>query len=349
MNKNILFCEFANEWLQRAKIGVTYQYGQSLTNCIKRINHYIGLYPIIDIKPIMVDDMMYSLAYENPHTKRPSSKKTLSQTANISYNIFESAIDRELILLNPARNAKKRIPKNAPKKIVKAITMEQYDLVLKVENRMQTGAMIMLFGGLRKGELLALNWDDVHIEDMYNRKGIYINKSTQKIDTNKYISTEGTKNGKTRFVPLPEFAINYLSKVKFKATSYLVCPQANGELQTPSTWSRYWNTYQNDINYYSYCEKYKELHNNKLPSKFDPKGIPKVVARFNAHQLRHMYCTLLFLSGIDVLTASKLVGHSSVQLTLDIYTHLEEQYRNIDVQKLDNFLKYDIEKMKHDI
>ena len=125
----------------------------------------------------MVDDMMYSLAYENPHTKRPSSKKTLSQTANISYNIFESAIDRELILLNPARNAKKRIPKNAPKKIVKAITMEQYDLVLKVENRMQTGAMIMLFGGLRKGELLALNWDDVHIEDMYNRKGIYINLS----------------------------------------------------------------------------------------------------------------------------------------------------------------------------
>lgn len=59
--------------------------------------------------------------------------------------------------------------------------MEQYDLVLKVENRMQTGAMIMLFGGLRKGELLALNWDDVHIEDMYNRKGIYINKSTQKL------------------------------------------------------------------------------------------------------------------------------------------------------------------------
>lgn len=244
---------------------------------------------------------------------------------------------------------KNEFQKMLQKKIVKAITMEQYDLVLKVENRMQTGAMIMLFGGLRKGELLALNWDDIHIEDMYNRKGIYINKSTQQIDTNKYIITEGTKNGKTRFVPLPEFAINYLSKVKFKATSYLVCPQANGELQTPSTWSRYWNTYQNDINYYSYCEKYKELHNNKLPSKFDPKGIPKVVARFNAHQLRHMYCTLLFLSGIDVLTASKLVGHSSVQLTLDIYTHLEEQYRNIDVQKLDNFLKYDIEKMKHDI
>lgn len=349
MNKDMLFSEFANEWLQRARIGVTYKYGKSLEYCINRINHYIGLIKLVDIKPPMVDDMMYSLAYENPHTHKPSSKKTLSQTANISYNIFESAIDRELIMLNPARNAKKRIPKNAPKKNVKAISMEQYELVLKVENRMQTGAMIMLFAGLRKGELLALNWDDIHIEDIYQRKGIYVNKSVQQIDTNKFDITEGTKNGKTRFVPLPSVIIDYLQKAKLNAKSYLVCPQQNGGLQSPSTWSRYWNTYQNDINYFSYCEKYKELHNNDIPSKFDPKGIPKVIDKFNAHQLRHMYCTLLFLSGIDPLTASKLMGHSSVQLILDIYTHLEEQYRNIDVSKLDKFLKYDIDKIKYDI
>ncbi|MGN1126527.1 MAG: tyrosine-type recombinase/integrase, partial [Ruminococcus sp.] len=89
--------------------------------------------------------------------------------------------------------------------------------------------------------------------------------------------------------------------------------------------------------------------NEEPKSKFNPKGIPQVVEKFNAHQLRHMYATLLFLSGIDPLTASKLMGHSGVQITLDIYTHLEEQYRHIDVSKLDKFLKYDIDKIKHDI
>ncbi|MGN0461543.1 MAG: tyrosine-type recombinase/integrase [Ruminococcus sp.] len=347
---NILFSDLAKMWLERAKVGVSYSYVKSLSSCIKRINHYIGLYPLSEIKPMMIDDMMFSLAAENPTTHKPSAKKTLSQTANITYNIFEFAIDRELITLNPARNAKKRIPQKAPKKVVTAISMEQYDLVLNVENRLKTGAMIMMFAGLRRGELIALNWDDIHIDDIYSRKGISVTKRVQTVDTNDFEIVSGTKNGKTRFVPLPYTIIDYLKKEKLNAQSYLVCPQDNGDLQTPSTWSRYWKTYQADINYYAYCQKFKKLHPNEEPkSKFNPKGIPQVVEKFNAHQLRHMYATLLFLSGIDPLTASKLMGHSGVQITLDIYTHLEEQYRHIDVSKLDKFLKYDIDKIKHDI
>lgn len=348
--EEILFSEIAQEWFDRAKIGVSYNYSKSLEHCIKRINRFIGLYNIKEIKPTMIDDMMYSLAVENPHTKKPSSRKTLSQTANITYNIFEFAIDREIIFFNPARNAKKRIPRNAPKKTVKAISMQQYELVLNVDNWLKTGCYIMLFAGLRKGELLALTWDDVHIEDIYSRKGISVTKRVQINDTNRYVVSDGTKNNKTRFVPLPQSIIDYLKQEKAKAQSYLVCPQKDGNLQTPSTWSRYWNTYQNDINYYSYCQKWNELYPGKEPpSKFIPQGIPKVVERFNAHQLRHMYATLLFLSGIDALTASKLMGHSSVDITLNIYTHLEEQYRKIDVTKLDKFLKYDIEKIKYDL
>lgn len=350
MTNKILFNEIANNWLQQATIGTCYKHSKSLEYCINRINRFIGLYEISNIKPPLIDDMICSLAICNPSTHKPTSKKTLAQTANVAYNIFEYAIDRELLAINPARNAKKKIPKNAPKKIVKAISMEQYDLVLATKNKMQTGAMIMLFAGLRKGELIALNWDDIHIEDKYKRKGISITKSCQQIDTNNYMITPATKNKKTRFVPLPNIMVDYLKDEKLKAKSYLVCPTIKGKLQTLSTWKKYWSSYQNDLNYNAYCEKYKELHHtSNVPSKFTSKGIPQVIEKFTAHQLRHMYCTLLFLSGIDVLTASKLMGHSSVQITLDIYTHLEEQYRHIDVEKLDKFLKYDIDKIKYDI
>lgn len=76
-------------------------------------------------------------------------------------------------------------------------------------------------------------------------------------------------------------------------------------------------------------------------SKFDPNGYPKMLT-IKPHQLRHTYATLLYLSGTDPLTASKLLGHSSVQLTLDIYTHLDEQYKTLDITNFNNFLENDL-------
>ena len=64
---------------------------------------------------------------------------------------------------------------------------------------------------------------------------------------------------------------------------------------------------------------------------------------FNAHQLRHTYATLLYISGVDVKTASQLLGHSSITITLDIYTHLEKQFQTLNIQKFDNYIKSDLD------
>lgn len=347
MDKDISFKDFSEIWFAKHTVGVSYSYKKSIKNSINHCVQSFGFKKISDVQPGDIDDLICKLAEENPHTHKPTSKKTLQQLVNISYNIFEYALENDLIIKNPSRNKKKKIPKNAPQKVVKAINYEQYELVLKVEQRLKLGAMLMMFSGIRRGELIALEWSDVHIEDYYNRKGIDINKSASINNTNSFIVHSGTKNGKSRFVPIPEFLHAYLLEEKQNAISYLVCPQDNGKIQTPSTWSRYWKTYQADLNYHAFSERFKRRNPDKaIPSKFSPNGIPKVITEFNAHQLRHMYATLLFLSGIDALTASQLMGHSSVEITLDIYTHLEEQYRQIDVSKLDKFIKYDINKLK---
>ena len=52
---------------------------------------------------------------------------------------------------------------------------------------------------------------------------------------------------------------------------------------------------------------------------------------------RHTYATNLYYAGIDVKTAQRLLGHSSIQITLDIYTHLDNQQISASINKINDF------------
>ncbi len=80
-----------------------------------------------------------------------------------------------------------------------------------------------------------------------------------------------------------------------------------------------------------------------------PTGIPVLVDPFTAHQLRHTYCTMLYLAGVDLKTASKLMGHSDVKITLDIYTHLDEKYKRLNIDKFNNYIAKDTTNQIFDI
>ena len=222
----------------------------------------------------------------------------------------------------------KSVPKNSPKKIVSAISKSEQLMVLNTPHRCQIAALIMMLTGLRVGELLALEWSDIDFE---NRR-LYVRQHAVKIAPNKFEVQPGTKNGKNRYVTIPENLIEFLEKSKLNAKSYLVFPKTDNTLNTPSSWKSAWNSYINTLNW---------KNSGYKGSKFDPKGYPKSI-KINPHQLRHTYATLLYKSGTDLKTASKLLGHSTVQLTLDIYTHLDEEYKTLDISKFNDFLSKDL-------
>ena len=60
---------------------------------------------------------------------------------------------------------------------------------------------------------------------------------------------------------------------------------------------------------------------------------------FTAHQLRHTYASMLYEAGVDVKTASELLGHSDIEITMKIYTHLTEKGKKQSIEKYDYFLK----------
>lgn len=319
-------------WFTESTNGLCYTYANSLRSLLNHINRYLGDLLITEIKPIDIIYMINDLSSnKNPNTGKPMSKKTLKTIVATTSRIFEMAIDNDWAFKNPARNKAKNIPKNARKKEVTAISERDRKLILSIPHKCQIAAMIMMLLGLRANELIALKWIDLD----FNTKRAYIRRHAVKISANEYEIQSGTKNGKKRYVTIPDILLEKLREEKITSSSEYVFPKTDGEPHTPSSWKSVWNGYINSLNYSLYIEDHPSV------SKYDPKGYPKTL-KINPHQLRHTYATLLYLSNTDVLTASKLMGHSSVQITLDIYTHLDEEYKTLDISNFNNYIANDL-------
>ena len=61
--------------------------------------------------------------------------------------------------------------------------------------------------------------------------------------------------------------------------------------------------------------------------------------KITPHMLRHTYATLLFDAGVDVKSAQKYLGHSCLEVTLEIYTHLSKFKEEQSVKALDSHLR----------
>ena len=64
-----------------------------------------------------------------------------------------------------------------------------------------------------------------------------------------------------------------------------------------------------------------------------------VIDRIIPHMLRHTYATLLFDAGVDAKSAQKFLGHSDIEVTLEVYTHLSKFKEEKSIQALDEHLK----------
>ncbi len=183
-------------------------------------------------------------------------------------------------------------------------------------------AMIMLYCGLRKGELLALTWKDVDLEQGF----ISVSKSVEIITNQPKIKSPKSKAG-TRKVPIPTLLHDVLVQVK-GADNELVCPDSQGGLMSSSAYKSAWNSYMNHLNLY-YGGTSGSRSNGKEMA-IDP---------FTAHMLRHTYATLLYDAGVDVKSAQRYLGHANLELTLKVYTHLTRYKEGKSMENYNKFLE----------
>jgi len=292
---------------------------------------------ISKIRAADIQDLILDLASEpNERTGKPYSKYTLTEIKNCCAQIMQLAVDNRVIDYNPAKAVK--IPKDTRKpETRRALNETEQSWIREFPHRAQTAAMIMMYAGLRRGELLALTWADIDLRE----KTINIDKSVEFDGNAAIVKPGGKSDAATRTVYIPDVLVEYLENVPGIHFGYVI-QKKNGGIMTDSAWKRLWDSYIDDLNL-----QYGDWENcvttgGERPSKYTPKKKekkPMLIPRFTAHWLRHTFITLMYMSGIDILTAKEQAGHEDIETTMGIYTHLDEQFKKKSISKMNDYLK----------
>ncbi len=269
------------------------------------------------IKLFQLQEVLDTLAACNPYTGKPTAKRTLNTVRRVCIDVYNYALYNRVIDFNPAERL--TIKQNAPLNERQALSSEQQQWIVNTPHRAQLPEMLMMYAGLRRGEVAALLWSDIDFES----KTISVNKSYNF----KECEIKGTKTAAgMRTVPMPDVLVDFLKRQP-KIAALVVTDTAGGQT-TEGSWGRLLKNYITELNY-----KYS-TQTIKQPKRKTPIAIDT----FTWHCLRHTYATILYDAGVDVLTAKKLLGHSDVKTTLGIYTHLSSEKEGKDISKLNNYM-----------
>lgn len=244
-------------------------------------------------------------------------KSSLSQAQNINY-----------IPINYCNNVTPpKIPPHTKDKIEIFSIEEQKNFLDFIKNHKYKMFFILaLSTGLRIGELVALRWSDIDFNKSTLKVTKAISRSYKLIDnTRTFILEETTPKtpSSIREVPIPNNVLHQLmlyksSQDKIKESAKSVYNDNNflfanelGEMLLPDTLSKSYN---------------KVLKAANIPHK-------------KFHSLRHTYATRLFERGVPLKTVQKLLGHSSITITADIYTHVSPTEKISAVEKLNDLFE----------
>ena len=176
---------------------------------------------------------------------------------------------------------------------------------------------IAIFGGLRRGEIVSLTWEDIH----FDKHSISISKSISRPKTGEYIKGTKTKAG-TREIMFPSetFALLTMWRQQERALSEELGSEWKGYRgeEFDKNWIFIDLKTGNRMCVDTPTHKFREIldsYNRTVENEEDKLPIIRL------HDLRHTSATLLLANGLDIETVAKRLGHSRASITVDIYGH----------------------------
>lgn len=204
-------------------------------------------------------------------------------------------------------------PHCKPKEPVKVLSSKAshklYTYLLHNLEPHNLGLLVALYTGMRIGEICALQWQDIDLE----QGEIYIHKTLQRIFGkngsgqlySRVIISDPKSPSSQRCIPLKKSLLDILRAQQVdKDSAYLIT--GTEQYTEPSNYRTYY---------------YKLLNQLKLP-------------QVNFHGLRHTFATRLIEIGVDYKTVSELLGHSNVNITLNLYVHPNMEHKRKVMERL---------------
>lgn len=257
------------------------------TRINKHILSVIGDRPLKSVKPLDCQMIING-----------SSGMSFSHIQKLSQElsfIFSTAVRNKLILENPAAYLVKPKAQKGKRQPLSDEERAAFLAACEETDRFRV-FQLMYYCGCRPGEAIECKGRDVSVADDVA-----------------LLHIRGTKTvNSDRVVPIPE---ELFDLIRDKAPDAPLAPNDRGARHSESSYDRAMSSLRREMNIRMGCKMYR----NQL--------IPPLPLResFVPYDLRHTYCTDLAAKGVDIRIAQRLMGHASINITADIYTHIEKQ------------------------
>lgn len=314
-NSNIKFQPYSELWIKDyGKQNLAPKTLSRYCEYLKRINRAIGHIKLKDLQPIHLNAFYRNLAEDgvNKRAKRDEngniiangklSPKTIIEHHRVISKLLSTAVKWNYITDNVARRAD---PPKAPAKDIEFLDENETREMLKALNgepiAYRTMIMLLIYTGMRRGELFGLEWKDIDFDNGY----LSIVRTSQYIGNKTLITKEPKTKSSRRMMKLSNDIIKMLKvyrawqiEQRFKISSEWndtdrLFTQWNGLPMYPDSLTKWFN-------------KFLNRHN---------------LRHVTLHSLRHTNATLMIAEGTDIRTVSSRLGHSNTSTTLNIYTH----------------------------
>jgi integrase len=282
------------QWIASAEIGpkTSERYREIVHG---QINPHIGARPVQKLKVADVE------AWHGALRTAGYSAGTIRVAHGVLSKALKDAVRHGIV---PTNVVSLQSPPAADAEEVVIITEDQIsDLLDKLQGRpIRTKVVIALFSGLRRGELLGLQWRDLDLD----AKTLRVERALEQTRAGLRIKSPKTKSSK-RTIALPDIVVDALREHRRErlelhlrlglgklAEDGFVFTQIDGTPLRPSTLTSVW------------CELAPRL------------GYPGI----RWHSLRHTHASQLIASGLDVVSVARRLGHTNPAITLKVYSHL---------------------------
>ena len=278
----------------------------------------LGAHELLKLAPVHIQQAYSGWAIGGRLDGKPGalSPRTRRHIHRILRTALARAVEQQVIARNPADAFRKRLPKVERRAMI-TLTADQSAQLLEfiAHSRIYWPVLIALSTGMRRGEILALRWKNVDLE----RGSVRVMESLEQ--TKDAIRFKPPKTDRYRVIALPGYAIEELRRLKPQQAEKLLalgvrqtgdtllCSRADGQPRTPLSL-----TYE----FARFMRRLKEL--------------PCV--RF--HDLRHSHATQLLANGVHPKIVSERLGHASVAITLDLYSHVTDTMQSDAALRLDS-------------
>jgi integrase len=181
---------------------------------------------------------------------------------------------------------------------------------------------LFAFSGIRRGELLALTWNDIN----FKTNTLSISKTLSEGKGRRLVVQEPKSKAGIREISLDDITIQTLKEWRHKQAELLIgfgynAIQAEQLIFTNNKDNGYLNLSAPRYNLSRICKK----HNLEM---------------INIHGFRHTHCSLLFEAGVPVKDVKERLGHSDIQTTMNIYTHVTKSSRKESAEKFAQYVNF---------